>query len=177
MASLPHAFWHSYYTQLHPFILKRVQHPQLAQDLVQEVLLRAYLHMERVQQPEKLNAWMYQIARNVVHDHYRSGALEKIASEDKEAAEVVEEDLTTRLAACIPLMINELPEPYREAVRLADLEGLSQKELATQLGISYSGAKSRVQRGRAKLRAMLLNCCDIQTDAYGNVIDYSPRTS
>ena len=51
-----------------------------------------------------------------------------------------------------------------------DFEGMSQKEYADRLGISISGAKSRVQRAREKLKDLILKCCDYQFDKYGNVI-------
>jgi RNA polymerase sigma-70 factor (ECF subfamily) len=68
-------------------------------------------------------------------------------------------------------MVERLPQPYREAVELAEFEGLTQRALADRLGISLSGAKSRVQRAREQLRTMLLDCCRIETDARGGVVD------
>ncbi|RMG58329.1 MAG: sigma-70 family RNA polymerase sigma factor [Bacteroidetes bacterium] len=99
---------------------------------------------------------------------------EALASEDM-ASETEDPDLTTRFSACIRPMIEGLPEPYREALWLSEMEGLSQKELAARLGISYSGAKSRVQRGREKLKAQILACCEVSADRYGNIIDFYPR--
>jgi RNA polymerase sigma-70 factor (ECF subfamily) len=72
-------------------------------------------------------------------------------------------------------MIYSLPEPYRDAVVLTELEGLTQRELANRLGISLSGAKSRVQRGRAQLKQMLDECCTFEFDRRGKVIDCTPR--
>jgi RNA polymerase sigma-70 factor (ECF subfamily) len=57
-------------------------------------------------------------------------------------------------------IVDRLPEPYREALTLTAFEGLTQEELAKRLGISLSGAKSRVQRGREHLKRMLLDFCD-----------------
>ena len=72
-------------------------------------------------------------------------------------------------------MIHDLPDPYREAVRLTEIEGLTQAELARRLGISLSGAKSRVQRGRAQLKEQLIECCRFEFDRRGAVIDCEPR--
>jgi len=68
-----------------------------------------------------------------------------------------------------------LPSPYREAITLTELEGRTQREAAQMLGISLSGMKSRVQRGRAKLRGMLEACCKVAVDARGKVIACEPR--
>ena len=54
-------------------------------------------------------------------------------------------------------------------------QGLSQKDLAIRLGLSFSGAKSRVQRARGKLKQLLLDCCHFELDRFGRVIDYQPR--
>ncbi len=72
-------------------------------------------------------------------------------------------------------MVRDLPETYREALRLTEYQGLSQKELGERLGISFSGAKSRVQRARAKLKQQLLACCHFQFDYAGQIIDYQSR--
>jgi RNA polymerase sigma-70 factor (ECF subfamily) len=72
-------------------------------------------------------------------------------------------------------MIHSLPGPYREAILLTELEGLSQVELARRLNISVSGAKSRVQRGRQQLKEMLLDCCEFETDRRGRVYGCTPR--
>jgi RNA polymerase sigma-70 factor (ECF subfamily) len=79
------------------------------------------------------------------------------------------------LKASFRRMIYSLPEPYREAVVLTELDGLTQQELANRLGISLSGAKSRVQRGRAQLKQMLDECCTFEFDRRGKVIGCEPR--
>ena len=82
------------------------------------------------------------------------------------------QDLVTRLASDVREMVEALPEPYREALVLTSYEGLSQKELAKRLGLSYSGAKSRVQRARERVKDMLMTCCHLEFDRRGTVIDY-----
>jgi RNA polymerase sigma-70 factor (ECF subfamily) len=57
-------------------------------------------------------------------------------------------------------------------MKLVDFGGLSQQELADRVGISLSGAKSRVQRARQMLREMVLDCCRVERDGRGNVTDY-----
>ena len=72
-------------------------------------------------------------------------------------------------------MVGALPDAYRETLRLTEYEGLSQKQLSEQLGISFSGAKSRVQRARAKIKEQLLDCCHFELDHAGRIIDYQPH--
>ena len=74
-------------------------------------------------------------------------------------------------------MINSLPEKYKQALILTEFQNLTQKELAERMGLSVSGAKSRVQRARIKLKELLLGCCSLEFDHYGNVIDYEHKCS
>jgi RNA polymerase sigma-70 factor (ECF subfamily) len=85
------------------------------------------------------------------------------------------DDVVSELIPCIQEMIDDLPADYRQALILTEYEGLTQKELAQRLGISLSGAKSRVQRAREKLKIMLLNCCHFEFDRLGRVVDYEPH--
>jgi RNA polymerase sigma-70 factor (ECF subfamily) len=64
---------------------------------------------------------------------------------------------------------------YRQAVQLSEIEGLPQQEVADRLGLSLSGAKSRIQRGRLMLKDELERCCRFEFDRRGNVMDYEPR--
>ena len=171
--------WQRLYPALFGFVQKRVHDMSLASDILQDVFLKILERRAQLREEKKVEAWVYQILRNAIHDHYRAeqkrvDALpEFIRSSERENPEtpVTHE----RFAQCVPGMLDSLPEKYRTALQLIEIEGLSQKELATQLGISYSGAKSRVQRGRQMLKEALLTCCEIESDAYGNVVAYEKR--
>ena len=58
---------------------------------------------------------------------------------------------------------------------MIDLKGMSQQEAANRLGVSLSGAKSRIQRGRKQIKDMLLACCRVELDRLGGVVDFAPR--
>ena len=85
------------------------------------------------------------------------------------------DDVVAELAPCILDMVESLPAHYRQALILTEYEGLSQKALSEQLGLSFSGAKSRVQRARQQIKQMLLDCCHFQFDSVGRIIDYQPK--
>jgi RNA polymerase sigma-70 factor (ECF subfamily) len=119
---------------------------------------------------------VYQIARNVIHDHHRQSAKQTVALVD-EPADKGEDRLTlkTRAGEWLDEMIGQLPEPYRDAVRWSELDGLSQQEVADRMGLSLSGAKSRIQRGRAMLKEILDECCRFEFDQRGNLLNCDPR--
>ncbi len=179
--------WRALYERLHAFVARRVG-PEEADDLVQEVLLRIHRRIDTLDQADRLDAWAYQITRNAIIDHFRSrarrneasggdaDALEELAREaivladDPESAEAGRE-----LAACLAPLVERLGEPYPQAVRLVELEGVPQVEAAARLGLSASGMKSRVQRARRQLKALLPDCCHVQLDRRGGVVDYGAR--
>ncbi|GHO68538.1 RNA polymerase sigma factor SigZ [Ktedonobacter sp. SOSP1-52] len=167
--------WQTLHDPLYRFIRRRVANQEQAEDLLQEVFLKMHTQIGSLREQEKLESWMYQIARNLIIDHYRKGR-QDIPLEDAEEMlpldEIPEEDLQAQLAASVAAMITCLPPTYQEALLLTDVQGLSQKELATRLDLSFSGAKSRVQRAREKLKQMVLDCCHIEFDRLGRVIDY-----
>lgn len=160
------------------FVARRVREAEV-DDVVQDVFVRLQRGVGALQDEQRLEAWVYQVARSAVVDQYRARKRNEVAA-DADALETLAEaddecEAERLLAACIPHFVSALPEPYREALTLTDLQGLTQKEAAERLGVSLSGMKSRVQRGRAKLREAFDACCHIALDARGKVIDCVPR--
>jgi RNA polymerase sigma-70 factor (ECF subfamily) len=168
---------HELRTLLVPFISKRVA-PQDVDDVLQNVFVRIQRGLGGLRDGEKLVEWGYQIARNVIIDHARRVAVRTHDSLDQVgtvAATDPDEDASGELALILGHFIEMLPEPYREALELTDLRGLTRAEAAERVGLSLPGMKSRVQRGRVQLRALLEACCDIELDTRGSIIDVEPR--
>lgn len=169
--------WAAYRQQLYYFVLKRVNDPQSAEDIVQDVMVKAFTSRDALRDDAKVQAWLYQITRHAITDYYRAhkdvGALpdENLLPEAGQDA-----DARAELAhCCIRPFVEQLPAPYQEAIRLSELEGLTQAEVAQKEGISLSGAKSRVQRGRQLLKRALLQCCQFEVDQRGQVTNYEPQ--
>lgn len=173
--------WRELAARLRPFIARRVASQADADDVLQEVLLRVHRGLPGLADDERFSAWMFQVARNAVTDHLRARARHPLADGDEPpaesaAADDADDDAVARgLSQYLAYFVALLPSPYREAVTLVELEGRTQREAAEMVGVSLSGMKSRVQRGRARLRAMLEACCEIGLDARGRVVAYEPR--
>jgi RNA polymerase sigma-70 factor (ECF subfamily) len=147
-----------------------------AEDILQDVFVKVQRGLGSLRSADKTEAWVYQIARNAITDHYRTRRpTEDLPRDLPQPEDATGEEGRAALLAAFRRMIDALPEPYREAVRLVELDGLTQRELAARLGISHSGAKSRVQRGRTLLKDMLLECCRIELDRRGGIVDCQPR--
>ena len=160
-------------TKLRSFLLGRVSDEQVADDLLQETFIRIHQKLTSIDDQERIRGWVYQIARNLVIDHHRAKSRVPAALVDDVAYDANDEgNLNEQVMGWMPAMIAQLPDAYREAVELYELKGVPQQQIADELGISLSGAKSRVQRGRAKLKTILFNCCSLERDRRGNVIGY-----
>ena len=166
-------FWQEHKQRLQHFIRKRVADPHSADDILQDVLLKAHSRIHSLNNPASVSAWLFRIATNTITDYYRSHRKTEALPEDLSNPEV-EASALAELAECIQPLITQMPETYRQALELTELQGLPQKQVAQQLGLSLSGAKSRIQRGRDKLRHEILECCELET-AGGRVIDFHPR--
>lgn len=168
--------WYTFRDPLKTFILRRIHQPHEVEDILQDVFLKIYTKLDDLRDEQKLRPWIYQIARHSVIDFYRKDkSFEQLPDEWSESDTPDEDNANRELAECLRPMIRQLPEKYRQAIELAEFEGLSQKELSEQLGLSFSGAKSRVQRGRQKLKELLFDCCHLELDRYGNVLEYAAR--
>ena len=168
--------WETFSSPLHQFILRRVSDPHSAEDILQDVFLKIHTHIDTLRTQERLTSWIYQITRNAIADYYRAQRpTAELAETLAVTDEVVDDDVVRELSPCVAAMVEGLPEAYREALRLTEYQGLSQKALGERLGISFSGAKSRVQRARAKMKEQLLDCCHFQFDRVGRIIDYQSR--
>ncbi|HLQ27712.1 MAG TPA: RNA polymerase sigma factor SigZ [Ktedonobacteraceae bacterium] len=175
--------WEEFHPKLKQFILKRIPDEQSAEDILQEVFLKIHTRINTLRDEEKLQSWIYQIARNAIADYYRAHKATVGAQFIAPNSEtlllpeepIVNDDVVKELIPSIKAMVDSLPADYRQALILTEYEGLTQRELAARLGLSFSGAKSRVQRAREKLKTMLLDCCHFEFDRLGKVIDYQPK--
>jgi RNA polymerase sigma-70 factor (ECF subfamily) len=171
--------WRQLEAKLRPFVAKRVREVDV-DDVVQDVFLSIQRGLSSLRDEQRFGPWIYQIARNAIVDHLRKSARHpQAATESPEPSHHPHEDdardVEQEVAAYAAVFVSMLPSPYREALTLTELEGLTQKDAAETMGISLSGMKSRVQRGRQQLRAALEDCCHIALDARRRVIGYEPR--
>ena len=180
------ALWAEVGTSLERFVRRHVSDPHDAEDVVAEVLLRIHQHLATLDDHERVTAWVYRIARNAITDHYRRTGRRREIS-DGDSVETLaggssadgwvedQEAVLSELASCIRPLVAALPDEYRRALELTDLEGRTQAEAARIEGVSLSGMKSRVQRGRRLFTALLRSCCEVSTDSRGGLVDFQPR--
>jgi RNA polymerase sigma-70 factor (ECF subfamily) len=172
------ALWHESSARLRAWFERETGDASAAEDLVQETFVRVHERLDTLVDADSVRAWVGKIARNVLIDHRRrrmaSGSDESAAVETAAAPEE-ETTLDATVAGWLEDFLRELEPSDAAALRRVDLEGRTQAELAAAEGLSLAGAKSRVQRARARLRARLEACCSFAFDARGGIVDYARR--
>lgn len=162
------------------FIKQKIKDETKAEDLLHDVFLKVQEQIGSVKDLTKLESWVYRIARNAIADEYRkTKPTEPLDSDGLESqialAEEADESLLERLSDSVHTFLAQVPEPYRTALILSDLENLPQEEIARRLNLSLSGAKSRIQRARKMLKELYAQCCAFEQNRFGTVLSYEPK--
>ena len=166
--------WTLHAAELRGWLRHRVGNPALADDLLQDLFLKALRQGERFCDLHNARAWLFEVARNLLADHLRVSH-HMVELPDDLTAQTDDTDTVDTLTACLPRVLSELSPEDREAITLCDLQGMAQADFARATGLSLSAAKSRVQRARVRLRAHMSQACQVQMDAGGRVSDFVPR--
>ena len=173
------------YIQFHKvllgFIKSKVNNHQDAEDILQNVFVKVAAGIADLNQKEKLQSWMYAIARNAIIDYYRVSSNKKNTAFEGDISDsfTVEEynDTTKGLDCCLMDLVNQLPDEYRDIIIDVELKGVKQKDLSEKYDLAYPSIRSRVQRGREKLKQTLLDCCHLQWDNRGNILDVQSKSA
>lgn len=174
-AARTEVLWERFSSDLAAWFGRRGASPDAAEDLLQETFLRLHDRGETLADEHRVAGWVQRVARNVWIDHLRRAHGRATEDELPDRGEEELDDVQGTVAGWLAGFVAEPPEPYREAVELAELQGLPQAQVAERTGLSLSGAKSRVQRGRAKLREALLRCCAFALDGRGGLVSWSRK--
>ncbi len=177
--------WQKFSDQLRGFIRSRVSDKQEAEDVLQDIFIRIHKGIDGLRHKGRVQSWVFGIARRALVDYYRkSGRDREHSSHEDIAGEYVEDpvmdlndfegphDVHEEVMSWLIPMIDELPQKYAVPLRMADIKGVRQKEIADELGLSLSGAKSRVQRARQKLGEVLAACCQVEFGEEGRAVAY-----
>lgn len=166
--------WKIYHTQLLKYISSKVNDKEEAKDILHEVFIKIHKNIQYLNDTQRLRSWIYTITKNTIVDYYRKQNKKikgDIFIEDKSLSEDAE--IKEELSFCLGYLIEKLPNKYKEAIQISEIEGKTQEELANYAKISLSGAKSRVQRGRKLLKQMLLECCEVELNDKERLVDFS----
>ena len=170
--------WKEYHENLLGYIRSRVGDAVAVEDILQDVFVKIYSKIDTLKESSKLKSWIYQVTRNAIIDYYRSHKImhelpDTLTAPETDTSETARRDIES----CLVPMIKSLPDHYRETLMLSEIEGMTQKDVAEKQGLSLSGAKARVQRGRKMIKDLLLQGCSFEYDHQGNLMDYEIKSS
>jgi RNA polymerase sigma-70 factor (ECF subfamily) len=182
-ALVTEAVWREFHQRLRSYLRRRVANEADAEDLLQDVFTRIHENAHRFGELRSLTGWVYRIMRNALVDFYRSEGVRAgrfVAAEESDldsngSAEDAVNHARAELAACIEPLLTQLPPRYAAPLALTELTGATQKAAAEQLGLTSSAMKSRVARGRRKLKELLLECCHVELDRRHGIADFASR--
>lgn len=168
--------WLEHKLALQNYIFKRVRDEDLTNDILQEVLLKVYSFCLSKSGVRNVRSWLFQIAHNTIVDNYRKQ--KKFTDRELPDMPVEDENMAFKEAIdYIQPLLSFLPPEYAIPLKLSDIDGLKQADIAKQLNLSLPAAKSRIQRGRNLLKAEFITCCDFETDAKGQLISFEIKDS
>lgn len=172
------SIWNNFRRELLYFIKAKVKDEYAAEDILQEVFIKVYKSIDQLVDQTKLKSWLYRTTNNAIIDFYRQKKQSTLELDEIEVEQKMEDDtenMNREAAECIKSMLDELPDKYKEPLKLHEFKGMKHKEISQKLNISLSGSKTRIQRARNKLKETLIKCCEFEIDAYGNILDYRKR--
>lgn len=173
------AIYKQFHSDLLAYVKSKIKSREDAEDILQNVFIKISANVDKLEEDVKLRHWIFAITRNAIIDYYRSHASRRKVGMATEISEdifdIEEPDSTKGLDQCIGSMISLLPEEYREIIIESEIKGVKQKDLAEKYGMAYPSMRSKVQRGRERLKQLFYNCCHIETDRLGNILDAQGR--
>lgn len=169
-----------FHSDLLGYVKSKVRSREDAEDILQNVFIKISSNIDKLTEDVKLKSWIFTITRNAIIDYYRVNATKKKVAVPEEIDENILElddpDPTKGLDQCMNSMISLLSEEYRDIIIDSEIKGIKQKDLADKYEMAYPSMRSRVQRGRERLKQLFYNCCHIETDKHGNILTAQSRT-
>jgi RNA polymerase sigma-70 factor, ECF subfamily len=166
--------WSLHAGELRGWAGHRLGNAEDAEDLLQDLFLKALRQGDRFCAVHNPRAWLFEVARNTLADRLRM-ARHSVELPDDLASPQVQTETVDSLSACLPRVLSELSADDRDAITCCDLQGMAQAAYAQARGLSLSAAKSRLQRARLRMKQQMTLACQVQLDAAGHVLDFMPR--
>lgn len=171
----------TYYQPIFQFISQRVANKSDAEDLTQDVFYKLIQSNQKSTAINNQKHWLYSIAKNTVTDYYRKkrlpvseadwSTIDQAMDGEVDGFQLTQQQQTS-LNQYLLTLLDTLPEEERQIMRMVELEGFSQKEVAQELGMNYTTVRSKVQRGRHKIKKIISECCEVIQGGKGSIIGY-----
>lgn len=163
--------WEEYKSSLFSFIKKRVTDEDDAKDILQDVLLKSYQYCSNGKTVLYLKSWLYKITQNTIIDYHKKN--NKAVSLTLNIVETDNEiSIVGEASDYIKVLLKLLPKDYATPLYMSDIDGIDQKIIAENLGLTLPNTKSRIQRARVKLKERFLECCVVSFGESGEMVSF-----
>jgi RNA polymerase sigma-70 factor (ECF subfamily) len=162
--------WSNHKDHLLNFIKVKIDNEHIAEDILQEVSIKLYENLNRKTEINNYKNWLFQVARNTIADYYR-----KHKKQTELAINLPVNDIDSGVCVCDLsgfVIKTYLPEKYSIPLYLSDIERKSQEEVSKKMNLSLTATKSRIQRGRKKLKEVINECIAISYNNNGQVSEF-----
>lgn len=161
--------WLAHEAELLGFLRHQLGDPHRAEDLLQEVFIKAMRQGRGFCELEQPRAWLFQVARNTLIDDVRRQRATEPLDAELEAPAPDEVSPVDALAECIERNLPQLDPADQDVLRRCDLDGWRQQDYADRNGLTLTATKARLRRARTRLRALLIDRCGVRFDDQGTV--------
>jgi RNA polymerase sigma-70 factor, ECF subfamily len=170
--------WQAHEAELRGFLRHQLLDEHAAEDLLQDVFVKAMRQGEGFCSLDNPRAWLFQVAHNALVDRARGAKVHvpledvgiELAAPQPEAVAPVD-----ALAGCVARVLGELSADDAAILRACDLEGQTQREFAKRNGLSLPAAKARLLRARQRMRSRISTACQVHFDVDGSIGGHVPR--
>lgn len=170
--------WLEFSNELGNYIKSKVGNAHDAEDILQEVYVKIFRNLDTLEKKNAVKSWIFTITRNTIIDYYKKKKDIPVLPDvfaDIENKDADEDNMNREISECLKQMIFDVPEKYHEVYDMHLNKKMKHKEIAEELDISLANSKVRLKRAKQLLKDKLVECCDFELDAYGNIIEYHPK--
>ncbi len=171
--------WGNFSHELLQFITSKVHESYDAEDILQEVSMKIFKHIDQLEKRSAIKSWLYTITKNTIIDFYKK---RKDLLVSPEALLLIEDkngdddgSMNDEISECLQNMIFDLPKKYKDVYNLYERKNMKHKEIMEKLDISMATSKIRLMRAKEIFKKNLAKCCNFEIDAYGNIMDYKKK--
>ena len=161
--------WNAHADEIRRFIFSKVKNTANTEDVLQETFFKIHTNLHQLKEESKLKSWAFTIARNTIIDFFKANK-PNIDISTLEFTDTPIENHEHSEQDCLRGIIKKLPKKYRDPLFLADIKGLKQQEVATQLNQSLPTTKSQIQRARKLIAKGFMDCCGFVLNDEGKLV-------
>jgi RNA polymerase sigma-70 factor (ECF subfamily) len=166
--------WEEYKSSLLHYIMKHIDRKEEAEDILHDVLLKSYKFCAEGKSVLYMKSWLYKITQNTLSDYHKN-KIKNISLEFDIIDETDEISLNDEVSDFIKILFKLLPENYSIPLYMYEIEGIDQATIASKLNLTLANTKSKILRGRQKLKSKFLSCCKVEIGENGEITSFDVK--